>query len=283
MTKRFNLQLQGFVLLIYISQVFSQQRTLQDTNDVNYATEFPTVAPTIMVFNTTVASSDPKDKARNYGFLLLWGAFLLAVFVLTTYLVNVFMDRCCCCCVFEPEDMDQGLMSRKAQLFGLTLNERDKLLHRIFPRSIVWHSDEMTSASLALEISHDPSTNVQYDRMCCICLLPYEPGVYILKGKICQHIFHYSCCMEWLKNHDECPYCRRDLFTVAELRAAAKEVLGESRVQAMGFPHVDPDSVLNTSMDDLSLARAEMTGHEIFNEANAEEEDDKTSIDEMAM
>jgi hypothetical protein len=37
--------------------------------------------------------------------------------------------------------------------------------------------------------------------------------------------------MEWMeKQHDECPYCRQELFTADEWRAAAIHVIGESRV-----------------------------------------------------
>lgn len=206
---------------------------------MNEYTTFPTLAPTVMILNVTVDTTTPKEKAREYGFLLLWGVFLLAVFVLATYIINHFLDRFCCCCVFEPEAMDQGIVSRKAQLFGLTLNERAKLLARIFPASVCWQAEELLATSTAtLQVSEDPLTDVQHDRVCCICLLPYESGVQILKGTTCQHNFHYSCCMEWLKKHDECPYCRRELFTASELRAAAKQVLGESRVRAMGFPHL---------------------------------------------
>jgi hypothetical protein len=200
-----------------------------------------------------------KEKAREYGLLLLWGFFLLSVFIVATYVLNHFMDRCCCCCVYEPEEMDQGLVSRKAQLFGLTLSERAKLLVRIFPSSLCWQPDEtpLPVASLA-ETAEDPLTDLQHDRACCICLLPYEPGVHILKGTTCQHTFHYSCCMEWLTKHDECPYCRRELFTASELRAAAMEVLGEARVRAMGFNHLN----LSSSVNETSLPSADATSSE---------------------
>lgn len=255
MTMRFRFQCQIVFLLLFLqfTQVVSRLRALQDEEDaVNEYTAFPTLAPTVMVFNVTDHSRTPKEKARDYGFLLLWGVFFLAVFVLATYVVNHFMDRCCCCCVFEPEAMDQGMVSRKAQLFGLTLNERAKLLERIFPASVCWQADESLPVTTPVEISEDPFTDVQHDRVCCICLLPYESRVHILKGTTCQHTFHYSCCMEWLKKHDECPYCRRELFTASELRSAAKEVLGQSRVRAMGFPHMDPGSVLNASTNVVS-------------------------------
>jgi hypothetical protein len=199
-----------------------------------------------------------KEKAREYGLLLLWGFFLLSVFILATYILNHFMDRCCCCCVYEPEEMDQGLVSRKAQLFGLTLSERAKLLARIFPSSLCWQPDETPPVTSIAEIFVDPLTDLQHDRACCICLLPYEPGVHILKGTTCQHTFHYSCCMEWLTKHDECPYCRRELFTASELRVAAKEVLGEARVRAMGFPHLNSHS----SVNETSLPNADATNNE---------------------
>ena len=241
--------LHSFVFFLHITRVASRSlRALQDEKDKDNTlqyTAFPTLSPTVRVLNVTVDdTTTSKEKAREYGFLLLWGALLLAVFVFATYIVNHFMDRFCCCCVFEPEAMDQGMVSRKAQLFGLTLSERAKLLARIFPSSLCWQAEETVSSAAAtntsssFEVSEDPLTDTHHDRVCCICLIPYDAGVKVLKGTTCQHTFHYSCCMEWLQKHDECPYCRRELFTASELRAAAKEFLGEARVRAMGFPHL---------------------------------------------
>lgn len=46
---------------------------------------------------------------------------------------------------------------------------------------------------------------------CLICLSPYEDGDDVLISEACYHMFHKSCLLEWLKQKDDCPYCRRTL------------------------------------------------------------------------
>ena len=57
-----------------------------------------------------------------------------------------------------------------------------------------------------------------------------------MMGRLCSHMFHYDCAMEWLgKGHDHCPCCRKDMMTKEELKKAAIEVLGEHRVRELKF------------------------------------------------
>ena len=47
-------------------------------------------------------------------------------------------------------------------------------------------------------------------KVCCICLDNFRPGL----DKVCElacsrnHIFHFGCIREWLRNRTTCPYCR---------------------------------------------------------------------------
>ena len=52
-----------------------------------------------------------------------------------------------------------------------------------------------------------------------------------MNGTLCTHLFHYECFMKWLeKGQEYCAYCRSDMLTPSELQAAAREALGNDRV-----------------------------------------------------
>jgi Ring finger domain len=67
-------------------------------------------------------------------------------------------------------------------------------------------------------------------RMCCICLNPYENGVRVLTGVQCQHMFHESCCQQWLLKHDHCPYCRKNMILATDFRNGAEQTLSPDRM-----------------------------------------------------
>lgn len=64
------------------------------------------------------------------------------------------------------------------------------------------------------------------DNTCPICLGDYEKGSMLFTSKHCTHIFHVSCIMEWLgKNRNDCPVCRVELVTKAEMIKAAMALI----------------------------------------------------------
>lgn len=88
-----------------------------------------------------------------------------------------------------------------------------------------------SQCSTSSSSSFDPD---DINTMCCICLLPYEPGVsQVISGTQCDHLFHFECCQAWLLKHDHCPYCRQDMLLSSEFRQAAIEVLGVERVTVL--------------------------------------------------
>jgi Ring finger domain/PA domain len=64
-------------------------------------------------------------------------------------------------------------------------------------------------SSAKLAISH----NAQH-KSCVICTDDFSIGQTILTlTNYCGHVFHKECAMQWLKQHNTCPYCRRALPT----------------------------------------------------------------------
>jgi type II secretory pathway pseudopilin PulG len=64
--------------------------------------------------------------------------------------------------------------------------------------------------------------------------LSEDDGEKVMTGTKCIHMFHYECCMQWVeKGNDHCPYCREDMMTAEELVEAAREELGEARIEKM--------------------------------------------------
>lgn len=48
---------------------------------------------------------------------------------------------------------------------------------------------------------------------CVICTEDFQLSQTVLRLPECGHIFHESCALMWLKAHNTCPYCRRELPT----------------------------------------------------------------------
>lgn len=48
---------------------------------------------------------------------------------------------------------------------------------------------------------------------CPVCTDSYAPGHTIVRLPLCGHVFHESCALAWLKSHNTCPFCRRELPT----------------------------------------------------------------------
>lgn len=58
--------------------------------------------------------------------------------------------------------------------------------------------------------------DADYDSvLCIICLEHFDSGdqTYIINVKVCEHMFHGKCILEWLIDHDTCPCCRCHVFT----------------------------------------------------------------------
>jgi len=77
------------------------------------------------------------------------------------------------------------------------------------------------------------------DDHCIICRDVFNVGDSVLRMPSCVHCFHDSCAMMWLKSHNTCPTCRRELPTdderyEEERRRSGRSHAGGSR-QATGW------------------------------------------------
>ena len=45
---------------------------------------------------------------------------------------------------------------------------------------------------------------------CCICLSEIKKGKETILLP-CAHMFHSKCCLNWLKDNNTCPMCRREI------------------------------------------------------------------------
>ncbi|KAL1828991.1 hypothetical protein ACET3Z_007403 [Daucus carota] len=58
-------------------------------------------------------------------------------------------------------------------------------------------------------------TVLREDAECCICLSPYEDGTEI-HSLPCNHFFHSSCVVKWLKMNATCPLCKYNILKGSE-------------------------------------------------------------------
>ena len=72
----------------------------------------------------------------------------------------------------------------------------------------------LSSAIATLTIAPTNSNTTTNSRSCVICTEELALGQTIVTlNKFCGHVFHEQCALQWLKQHNTCPYCRRTLPT----------------------------------------------------------------------
>ncbi|GKY99720.1 hypothetical protein MPSEU_000926000 [Mayamaea pseudoterrestris] len=66
------------------------------------------------------------------------------------------------------------------------------------------------------------------DRECCICMDAFAQDDCIVKTA-CDHVFHKSCCKEWLRQARTCPVCRTDIPSASEFEPESGPMPHESQ------------------------------------------------------
>ncbi len=67
------------------------------------------------------------------------------------------------------------------------------------------------SSSSLITVSIQCQRKTDFD--CIICCEPYGIGQTVIQLPICSHMFHESCALKWLRQHNNCPHCRKELPT----------------------------------------------------------------------
>jgi galactose-1-phosphate uridylyltransferase len=66
------------------------------------------------------------------------------------------------------------------------------------------------------------------------------------KQQHCTHCFHKDCILQWLENHNDCPFCRVDMITDSEMNKAATHLVGKTRMYR-AVATMQPSSSLTAS------------------------------------
>lgn len=72
----------------------------------------------------------------------------------------------------------------------------------------------LCAVSVAPTFHEEDQDDIYGSKTCAICIEPIEVDdeVSWSRYQTCEHVFHHECISFWLKNHEDCPYCRRTYF-----------------------------------------------------------------------
>jgi hypothetical protein len=73
-----------------------------------------------------------------------------------------------------------------------------------------------------------------YPLECCICMENFVGSEAIVETE-CNHVFHKSCCREWLRQARTCPVCRMDIPEALEQAGNESQTPTTSRGPRLGF------------------------------------------------
>jgi hypothetical protein len=121
--------------------------------------------------NDNPSNSNPDDSSEvdflAAFVLILGGIACVLVIVMCTYVLSVVMDNYCCCCpgfvaVGSLEETDQGVVAKRAGLWGLLLSERQEILRHLFAdKQIVYHAKQVVDVAAAAVVNEDVPTPVK--------------------------------------------------------------------------------------------------------------------------
>ncbi|KAL3803799.1 hypothetical protein HJC23_003961 [Cyclotella cryptica] len=88
-------------------------------------------------------------------------------------------------------------------------------------RLVQWASKSNTTDSTKHLLQYTPCQILvhakhEHSHTCPVCTDPYVSGATIVRLPTCGHVFHESCALTWLRKHNTCPYCRKELPTEDE-------------------------------------------------------------------
>jgi len=77
---------------------------------------------------------------------------------------------------------------------------------------------DITNSLKSLFGSSPSSKELYTTKSCFICLEPYKVGdnIFWSKNEKCCHVYHETCMLRWLMDHDDCPLCRNNYLNIAD-------------------------------------------------------------------
>eukprot|EP00562_Extubocellulus_spinifer_P031742 CAMPEP_0178723394 /NCGR_PEP_ID=MMETSP0699-20121125/25520_1 /TAXON_ID=265572 /ORGANISM="Extubocellulus spinifer, Strain CCMP396" /LENGTH=437 /DNA_ID=CAMNT_0020374465 /DNA_START=611 /DNA_END=1926 /DNA_ORIENTATION=+ len=80
--------------------------------------------------------------------------------------------------------------------------------------------------------SASSSSSSSSDGGCVVCTDQFKVGDTVMRLPFCAHCFHEECAMTWLKKHNTCPMCRRELPTDDDEYESRRRADGRSHASA---------------------------------------------------
>lgn len=135
-----------------------------------------------------------------------------------------------------------------------------------------------TSSNISYYSYEEVSIASEESDMCAICLCPYYEGDVRIFSKKCPHAFHKDCLFEWLvKGHDECPCCRIEMVTKAEVKETSASLIGTERLaEALASSMVEAPP-LRFQQARMAWARARQHRRSRSRQAQVEENESNSS------
>ncbi|XP_039065413.1 E3 ubiquitin protein ligase RIE1-like [Hibiscus syriacus] len=153
-----------------------------------------------------------QNASRLYWLAVVFLAFDVFFAIFCVVLACLIGIALCCClpciiailyAVTEQEGASEADLSILPKYRFQIINNSEKGAGKMIPV-------EMSSGYFANERILLPE-----DAECCICLSSYEDGV-DLHALPCNHHFHSTCIVKWLKMNATCPLCKYNILKVNE-------------------------------------------------------------------
>jgi len=90
-----------------------------------------------------------------------------------------------------------------------------------------------------------------YPKECCICMTDFVSNDVIVVTE-CEHVFHKTCCQEWLRQARTCPVCRSDIPDSFDMGSELDEETVES-IHQVGMFSRGPFRAHNFQQEMLNL------------------------------
>mmetsp|Transcript_9428 Transcript_9428/g.14494 ORF Transcript_9428/g.14494 Transcript_9428/m.14494 type:complete len:246 (+) Transcript_9428:203-940(+) len=130
----------------------------------------------------------------------------------------------------RPETMTHDATPGEQSKLERLLSELSAEKKHVLFASILERQNCATDGQTVIEINEKDSEVcsengvTQDDNICPICLESFDvDNDIIVSPKVCNHKFHDTCILSWLEEHTDCPNCRCEMITEADVRSVVEE------------------------------------------------------------